>query len=317
MEMVPTFTLNISLILLHHLMLEVKKIILGGQGEPFMYSRLFDALEYAKSSGFDVSLISSGFFLNEKNIKTIFDLKIDCLDISLQAATAETYSRIHPSLPKDTFQRIKDQLLLLSQLKKKFNQAAPRVALIHVMCSLNYKDTPKVIEFADAVGAKTVGFKRIDVVPATKSLLLNKEQLDELKGLLNEAERKAKELGVNTGIRTYRKYILAGLTTGTYTTDFYSQIPCYVGWRSARILEDGDVIPCCGCYSLIMGNIHKSSFIDVWYSEEYKKFRQQAKGLDKKGLIQSGCKCFSCVDYGLNLGVYRRLHPFKSNKLNI
>ena len=151
--------------------LEVKKIILGGQGEPFMYSRLFDALEYAKSSGFDVSLISSGFFLNEKNIKTIFDLKIDCLDISLQAATAETYSRIHPSLPRDTFQRIKDQLLLLSQLKKKFNQAAPRVALIHVMCSLNYKDTPKVIEFADAVGAKTVGFKRIDVVPATKSLL--------------------------------------------------------------------------------------------------------------------------------------------------
>ena len=46
--------------------LKVKRIILGGQGDPLLYPRLFDAMELAKTAGLEVALITSGFFFNEK-----------------------------------------------------------------------------------------------------------------------------------------------------------------------------------------------------------------------------------------------------------
>ncbi len=296
--------------------IQVKRIILGGQGDPFLYPRILDAVEIIKKAGMEVALITCGAYFNEKRIRTIFDLGVDSLDVSLQAATAGTYLKIHPGQKEETFKRIKNQLILLTELKKTFNQTVPKVRIIHVICNLNYQETVKIIELAKEVGADSIGFKRLDVIPETRGLLLTKEQLAELRDLLNEAEKKAMELEIDTAISTYRKYILEGLTTGVYTTDFYSRIPCYVGWRSARILSDGNVIPCCGCYDLILGNIFYSSFITIWNSEKYHRFRQQAIGINKETLLQEGCKCYSCVDYGPNLGIYRKLHPIKAKKIS-
>lgn len=295
----------------------VKRIILGGQGEPFLYSKLLETIEITKKAGIEVALITSGFFLNEKKIRAIFDLRIDSIDISLQAATAETYLKIHPGQKEESFKRIKNQLILLSKLKETFNRTVPKVRIIHVICNLNYQETVKVVEFAREVGADSIGFKRIDVIPETKGLLLSEEQLKETRDLLNKAEKKAMELGIDTAISTYRKYILEGLTTGVYTTDFYARIPCYVGWHSARILVDGNVIPCCGCYDLILGNIAHSSFITIWNCEKYQRFRQQAIGINKESLFQNGCKCHSCVDYSANLGIYRKLHPIKATRVHL
>jgi MoaA/NifB/PqqE/SkfB family radical SAM enzyme len=293
---------------------KVKRIILGGQGDPMLYPKLFDAIELAKTAGMEVALITSGFFLNEKKIRALFDLKIDSLDVSLQAATPEIYLKMHPGHKKDTFDRIKNCITLLASLKKSKKLSNPRIQIIHIVCSYNYHESVKVVEFASEVGADSIGFKRVDVVPETEKLLLNENQLKELKTLLGKAEQKAKELNINTGLETFNKFILPGLTTGKYTIDFYSQIPCYAGWTSARILETGDVIPCCGCYELIIGNIKKRSFIDIWNSEKYKHFRGKGLNVNKKLLMQKGCKCFSCVDYGSNFGIFKKLHPFESKR---
>lgn len=296
--------------------IRVKRIILGGQGDPFLYPNLLEAIEIIKKAGMQVALITCGAYFNEKIIKAIFDLRVDSIDVSLQAATTETYLKIHPGQRREIFDEIKSCLILLSKLKKSFNRVIPRVMLLHVICNLNYLETVKVVELARDIGADLVGFKRVDVVPQTRGLLLAKEQLLELKDLLKEAKEKAKKFGITTTIDSYRKYILKGMTTGVYTSDFYSRIPCYVGWRSARILSDGNVIPCCGSYDLIFGNIHHSSFIDIWNSERYNRFRQQALDMDKNALLRKGCKCYSCVDYGPNIGIYRILHPFKAGRIS-
>jgi MoaA/NifB/PqqE/SkfB family radical SAM enzyme len=297
--------------------IKVKRINLGGQGEPFLYTKLLEAIEFAKRAGIEVALITSGFFFNKDNIKAIFDLKVDWIDVSLQAATEQTYLKTHPKQQRGTFSRIKEQLLLLSQLKKGSHSVIPTVRLIHVICNLNYHEVVKIVELAKDVGVESVGFKRMSVIPETKVLLLNKEQLEGLRDLLDKAEARALELGIDNSISNYRKYILEGLTTGVYTTDFYSLIPCYAGWYSARILENGDVIPCCGCFDIIFGNVNVSSFIDIWSSQEYHRFRQQSIRMDKQELIKRGCKCYSCVDFGSNRGIYRKLHPIKARMLGV
>lgn len=295
--------------------IKVKRIILGGQGDPFLYPRILEAIEITKKAGIEVALITCGAYFNEKRIKAIFDLGVDALDVSLQAATAETYLKIHPSQKEDLFKRIKDHLILLSELKKTSNRTNPKVSIVDAICRLNYQETVKMVELAKEIGAESVCFKRIDVIPETKELLLTEEESEELKNLLDEAEKKAMELGIHTDINSYRKYVLKGLTTGVYTTDLYTHIPCYVGWRSARILSDGNVIPCCGCYDLILGNITNSSFTTIWNSEKYHQFRQQSINIQKDITLLKRCKCYSCTDATLNLAVYRKLHLIKTKRI--
>jgi len=290
--------------------LNVKRIIFGGQGDPFLYPDIMKVIETTKRNAIEVCLITSGFYFNEEKIKKLIELKVDHIDVSIQAATAETYKKVHPTLKEGTFERIQKLLLLLSELKKKFNQKNPTVTLIDVICAPNYQDTVKMVELASKVGAQGVGFKRVDVIPETKGLLLNEAQLKELKDLLKEAKEKAIILGIETSIDFYDKYIAKGITTGDYTSNYYTQIPCYVGWLSSRILSDGSVIPCCGCYSPALGNIYNNSFYEIWYSKEYQKFRQQSINIQKNPILVKNCKCYSCIDFEFNLGVYRRLHPF-------
>lgn len=296
--------------------LHVKRVILGGQGEPFLYPELLEAIEITKKAGIEVALITCGAYFNEKKIRAIFDLKVDSLDVSLQAATTETYLKIHPSQREDLFKRIKDWLILLSELKKCFNRTIPKVSIVDAICRLNYQETVKMVDLAKEVGAESVCFKRIDVIPETKELLLTEQEVGELKILLNEAEKKAMELEIGTGINDYLTYVLSGLTTGVYTAELYTSIPCYVGWRSARILANGDVIPCCGCYDIILGNITNSSFITIWNSKKYRQFRQQSINIQKDTKLFKRCKCYSCTDHTLNLAVYQRLHPIKAKKIS-
>lgn len=295
--------------------LQVKRIVLGGQGDPFLYPQIMEAIEAAKEAGIEVCLITSGVYFNEKRIRKIFEVKVEHIDVSIQAATTESYRDIHPAQNNATFGRIKESLLLLARLKREFNQKIPTLTLIHVICNLNYQDTVKIVELARETGAERVGFKRIDVIPETKGLLLNNDQLTELRGLLTEAKEKAKKFGIKTSIDFYQQYIAQGVTTGVYTSSYYSQIPCYAGWLSSRILSDGSVIPCCGCYDVVLGNIHNSSFFTIWNSREYQEFREKSINIRKNPVLIRKCKCSSCIDFEFNLGIYRKLHPLKKGRV--
>jgi radical SAM protein with 4Fe4S-binding SPASM domain len=295
--------------------LDVKRIVLGGQGDPLLYPKILEAIEISKKAGIEVSLITCGAYFSEKKIRKIFDLGVDNIDISLQAATPSTYLKIHPAQKEGTFERIKKDLLFLRELKEKYHRKIPRIQIIFVICSLNFQEVVNVIDLAQEIGAESVGFKRIDVIPETKGLLLTNEQLKELKNLLKEAKEKATKYAIATSLDFYRKFIEDGLTTGVYTSAYYTLVPCYVGWLSSRILSDGDVIPCCGCYDVVFGNIRDTSFAAIWNSDRYKQFRKKSINIWKNPDLIQKCKCSSCIDFEFNLGIYRRLHPFKAEKI--
>lgn len=295
--------------------LSVKSLIFGGQGDPFLHPEIMKIVEAAKKAGASVSLITSGGYFTEENVRELVRLKVDQLDVSVQGATPETFRQIHPALKEGVFEKIKGALLLLTELKKAAGQKEPFLSLIDAVCSLNYKDMVRMVELAHEVGAQNLGYKRMDIIPETRSLLLNKSQVKELGPLINEAKAKADELGITTSLGFFQKYITPGLQTGVYTTGYYAQMPCYVGWLSSRILSDGSVVPCCGCYNPPLGNIRRDSFSAIWNSKEYREFRKKSINILKNPELVQNCKCSSCVDFEFNLGVYARLHPFKARKI--
>jgi MoaA/NifB/PqqE/SkfB family radical SAM enzyme len=291
--------------------LEVKKIMLGGDGDPFMHPRIIEMIEYSKKAGLVAETATCGIYFDDGKLRKMFDSGLDALSISILAATPQVYVAMHPSQNEGIFDKIKRSLLLLSKWKKEEKRACPYIRLIDVICRLNYFEADRMIDLANEVDAEEVAFKRLATRPFTDSLLLNEAQLRELDEKLEMALARASSFGIRTNITEFERQTLPGLATGNYTLEAYSKIPCYIGWTYARILCDGSVVPCCGCHNYIIGNLRDRTLKDIWHSKEYDEFRKESINIRKDHSIAGKCNCHSCVHYGMNLGIYRSLHFLK------
>jgi len=98
-----------------------------------------------------------------------------------------------------------------------------------------------------------------------------------------------------------------------YDSIIIDSIPCYVGWIYARILTNGDVIPCCKAHSFPLGNLYEDSFKDIWFSKKYNKFRKKAKKLKKSDPYFKKIECYKgCDNLGMNLQFHKRTRGLSS-----
>jgi len=93
-----------------------------------------------------------------------------------------------------------------------------------------------------------------------------------------------------------------------YDSNIIDSIPCYVGWIYARILTNGDVIPCCKAHLFPLGNLYKNSFKSIWFSEKYNEFRKKAKNTKKSDPYFKRIECYKgCDNLGINLEFHKRI----------
>ena len=91
-----------------------------------------------------------------------------------------------------------------------------------------------------------------------------------------------------------------------YDSNITDSMPCYVGWIYARILTNGDVVPCCKAHLFPLGNLYKDSFKKIWFSKEYNEFRQKAKKLKKSDPYFNKIECYKeCDNLGMNLKFHK------------
>lgn len=66
-----------------------------GEGEPLIHPKGYEMIEYAvKNSGVYVTLTTNGTIMDEKRTKRLLDSGVHMIDISIDAMTPETYSKI-------------------------------------------------------------------------------------------------------------------------------------------------------------------------------------------------------------------------------
>ena len=157
--------------------LKTEEIRLTGGGEPFIHPQIMNIVKLIKSKGIILDVTTNFSLMNKKKLDALIKYKVDNLTISLWAATAETYAKTHPNQTEKTFDRIKENLLYLSKINKK-----TKIVIANVISNLNYHELEKMLEFAKEVKASEVYLTMIDPIEdETASLLLNKEQQNELK----------------------------------------------------------------------------------------------------------------------------------------
>jgi radical SAM protein with 4Fe4S-binding SPASM domain len=289
-----SITMEVYRGLIKELSLLGTKIVIIGEFEPFMDPQLIEKIEYTKKHNLGCFLITNGSLLNKENAEQLVNLKLDYLNVSINAGTPETYPRIHVTETEETFERIVSMVSLIEKLKENKRTVFPHTRLSMVVCNRNYHDIVNFVELCQETGVKNAHIKKLISTSKemAEELELTPKQEKEMNEYLGEALNFAKKYDINVDIEW------ADWTSSQKTRVKQEDLPCYYGWLFSMIDDNGNVYPCCfqdRSPSCTIGNIRDESFTTIWFSKKYQDFRRKYKKIAERRKMGYHCNQPSCV----------------------
>lgn len=216
---------------------EVPAAVLGLGSEALIYKDIDFVMEKIKDAGvMDFFLGSNGVLLTEEFMEAMVINRLSRLEISMDAATPETYKKIRG---KDELLTIERNVNKLLELKKKHNSKLPIIRLSYCVQDINKHEMD---DFRDKWSEK------VDYVDFQQ--LVNFSYVDEVRsGNFENAKKIKPEMLNNTH--------------------------CAYPFNSLSIWANGDVTPCCTFYGmgLVMGNIENQTLKEIWDGDKIKEVR--------------------------------------------
>lgn len=246
----------------------LKRIQFGGNnfGEPLLASNWDSFFEMISKFKIGISIVSNATLLNPKRIKTMVDSGAE-FNFSLEGITKESYESIRAYKFEKFLNIVKETCL--EKIKK--SESGARVNLAFTIFRDNISEITRLMRTAVQLEVDRVSITHF--VPwqeshRHQSLVYHKELANQM---LEKTEKLAGELNLMADIpkpfridKNQDKPILNGIRLLS---------PCYHPWRSVSINEKGDVMPCCAT-SVVLGNLKRSSFSEIWNGRKYKKLRK-------------------------------------------
>ena len=245
---------------------KLKWIGLTGIGESFINKDFMKMLRYVKSRNIFVELYDNFFLIDEKVARSLVEIGVDRILVSLDAATKETYEAIRVG---SNFERVLKNVKCLFQIKEEKNTYFPQTDFHFIVTKANIHETAQYIELVHSL---------VDSERASIQFTRMLHEFREIKNLFVEipeeiigaAEKKAKELGI-------------GVAWNADVPRNKPPIKKCTEWIMPFIFATGHVIPCCSGNEAghrdfqkdhSLGNVFEQSFQDIWYGQRYKRLRE-------------------------------------------
>jgi len=218
-----------------------RQAILAGAGDPLLCPDFVPIMQHLHAAypTVEISVTTNGIALNRELGEAMLACGIKMLNISLNAATKDTYLRL---MQVDAFDRICEQIRDFSKLCREHGRG-PQLQLSIPIMRCNVEELPLLIQFAHEVGAGAVNVfycrfypreirndKDGGFLPDKESLYFYQELSDRI---VTESERLAQRLGVQL-----------------MHEPLFSQgyVPKSCSWTDNELMIgfDGEVFPCGG-----------------------------------------------------------------------
>jgi radical SAM protein with 4Fe4S-binding SPASM domain len=276
----------------------LQQLHLQGLGEPMMHPRFFDMVAYGVSKGIRVSTNSNLTLLNQKRAEQCVTSGLDCLHVSIDGATAETYEHIRKGA---RFEQVVRNLELLLEARKQLGRELPHVHLVMVVMQQNLHELPELVRLAHQWSVEQIFVQHLchdfgeSSLPAhyqpmrefvQAQTLLEQEQ-EHIEQYFNQARTVARELGVNLRLPRTKPRIHPAGTAG--------QKRCDWPWRGAYISYQGYAMPCCMVSTpdrINFGNIVQQGVDQTWNGEAYESFRDRLAS-DEPPEVCRSCSIYS------------------------
>ena len=219
---------------------QLPAMVIGMGSEALIYKEVREALVKVREAGvMDVFLGTNGVLLSEDLSRFLVEQRIARIEISLDAATPETYLKIRR---KDELERIEANLEKLIEIRENLESSLPIIRL----CFCVQKDN---VHEQTAFLTKWAG--RVDYIDFQEMVdFSNVSEMRETGTLLDASPSQAEKLA-----RTY----------------------CAYPFNSLHVWSNSDVTPCCTFFgkALVIGNVKNESLSEIWNGKKIKKIRSQ------------------------------------------
>ncbi len=271
----------------------LKRIQFGGNnfGEPLLTSNWDSFFARVSKLGIRISLVTNGRLLTPDRIKAMVDAGVE-FNFSLEGATDQRYERVRGY----KFKEFTDIVGEVCRQKAEKTDSSVRVNLGFTSRHDNIREMRQLIPLAARLGVDRITVTHF--VPwaesqRQQSLVYHKELSNEI---LDIAKREADELGLVIDLpQPFELDEVEMQSARGQDRQLEALLPCRLPWTSVSINEQGDVMPCCAS-SVIMGNLNRASFSDIWNTGKYEKLRRTVNTGQPPGF------CRNCGLRGINVG---------------
>jgi len=277
-------------------------LLFVGAGEPLLHPQIFDLIAEAKKFGFEVVMYTNGVVLGEQTCKKLIELRLDVLRVSLKDSSAEEFETNNPQLKPGTYAKILDQLTLLANIKEQQNRRVPMVELcvpidrsimnaLEKMTDIAHRSKCDRIHFSVVID---FGLEELKGFPLTPEEV--KSACSNLRQLRGRMDKQSMPHNIDD--------VLLRFQLGE---SVWEKVPCYNSWLHAYVRTDGKVLTCQRS-QVVMGDLEKSRFGEIWNSAVYRDFRRQVIDKNKLSLLNDSFHCSYCPNSVTN---YRVHHYFR------
>lgn len=266
-------------------------------GEPLLRKDLFELMDYAVSLGFHWGITSNGMLINEKMAKKLGKSNMETISISIDGLkdTHEKFRKV-----PECFDKI---LAAIKYLKNEEN-----IKIVQVTTVANKKNIDELEELYKLmldIGVDEWRVVNCDPIGRAKDnddILLDSEGYKRLFKFIEEKNAEGK-IPVSYGCSHYLGAKLENVIRPHYFI-------CSAGLFTGSILSNGDIFVCPNVErrkELIMGNIRKDSFVDVW-ENRFEPYRHDRKTVNEE--------CKKCSEFQFCGGDSFHTWDFDNNKPN-
>ncbi|HEU5182763.1 MAG TPA: radical SAM protein [Candidatus Polarisedimenticolia bacterium] len=270
-------------------------------GEPFLHRDLLPFVEHVKSLGMYCSINTNGTYL-PRDARRLVDLGVDAIMVSVDGPR-EVHDRIRGM--DGSFQKIADGLKAVRAARN--GGAKPEIVVNTTVSPGNQDVLLKTYETVEALGAdrmilSQLWFTTEEIGRANeayfrekfsahagswKGFVMDVSSLDPdlIGSQMREMARRDKSLPLS-----FLPDLHPGQIAAYYRkpSEAFGKTRCLVPWLEAEILPNGDVTPCSDRPDLIMGNVRRQRFGEIWNNEPYQTFR---RAMREDGLFPYCSRC--------------------------
>lgn len=260
---------------------QLREVVFGGYGEPFVHPHFPDCLAAAKRLGLKVTVSTNGVLLDEEQADALVRLGVDVVSVSLDGADPDTYDDVRQGAD---LRVVLDNVETLNRIKAKRGTTVPRLWIEFVALRRNVADLANLPNLARQLGANRILVTH--VLPHTPEMAA--EAL--------YARDQTTPLPLSTGWPVHSGDWLLWGTVELPRMNWGAERRCrFMSSKALVVGWDGGVSPCYALshsypYTIFgrhkdvsrctMGNVNETPLAEIWNADDYVRFRAEVRRFD-------------------------------------
>jgi radical SAM protein with 4Fe4S-binding SPASM domain len=261
-------------------------------GEPLVRQDIFDIIEYAKKIGFEVSLITSGFVFNDKNLSKL------------------VRNEVHTAVSVDGNREANDKIRgkgsydkALSAVKK-LSENGILDCLVTTLTKYNLKDPEHMVKLAEEYGARMTVFHNLVPVGRAESNMVDlAPSPEDYEAVFNDIYDLQVKFSGKVNVNVYAPFYarIVRQKNPANFWDWYTKVflgKCSIGGKYISITENGDYRSCGFNENYRLGNVKYKSLDATWdelqRSDFHLRLRDKSNIKGKCGVCEYREICGGC-----------------------